>query len=102
MKQLIPDSLSDEMTLKEVCERCFIDAESVIRLVDYGIAEPAGSDYSSWRFTTRSYLRIRKALRLQRDLAINAAGVALAMDLLEQLQHANREIEHLRQQLGEE
>lgn len=102
MKQLIAESASDEMTLKEICERCFIDAESVIRLVNYGIAEPVGSDYTSWRFTTRSYLRIRKALRLQRDLAINEAGVALAIDLLEQLSFAHREIEHLRRKLGED
>lgn len=102
MKQLIPESVSDDMTLKEVCERCFIDAESVIRLVSYGIAEPAGSDYTSWTFTTRGYLRIKKALRLQRDLAINEAGVALAIDLLDQLQLANREIEHLRRKLSED
>ena len=101
MKELTPESENEEMTLKEVCERCLIDAESIIRLVNYGIVDPKGSDYASWTFSSRCYLRIRKAIRLQRDLSINEAGAALAIDLLDRLNAANREVEQLRRQLGE-
>lgn len=102
MKPLIPESVPDDMSLKEVCERCVIDAESVIRLVEYGIVDPRGKGYANWRFSSHGYLRIRRALRLQRDLDLNASGVALAIDLLEQLNAAHQEIRLLRGRLGEE
>lgn len=99
MKNSNPEPLHEEMTLKEICERFFIDAELVIQLVDYGIVEPRGSDCGSWTFSSRSYLRIRKALRLQRDFSLNHPGVALAIELLDKLDSANREIQHLRRRL---
>lgn len=102
MKEFTAESLPEGMTLKEVCDRCVVDAETVIRYVDYGIVDPQGDDCARWTFTAHGYLRIRKALRLQRDLALNAPGVALAIDLLDQLDSANREIRQLRKLLGEE
>lgn len=103
MKELTLEVTADNLTLKDLCERCLVDAETVIRLVDYGIAEPvSGKLVAEWRFSAAGYLRIRKALRLQRDLAINAAGVALAIDLLDELQMAQRELDCLRRQLAQD
>lgn len=36
-------------------------------------------------FTTLSIVRVAKARRLERDLGLNLPGVALALDLLDQL-----------------
>jgi chaperone modulatory protein CbpM len=38
-----------------------------------------------WRFSMNDLRRIKTALRLQRDLEVNLAGVALVLDLLDQL-----------------
>ena len=99
MSELQLGDTLEELTLKEVCERCFVNAEQVIGLVEYGVVEPRGERYSEWRFSVTGYLRIRKALRLQRDLSINEAGVALAIDLLDQLKSANEEIAYLRRRM---
>jgi chaperone modulatory protein CbpM len=50
-------------------------------------------DASEWRFSGAALRRARIALRLERDLGVNLPGVALALDLLEELQRLRRERE---------
>lgn len=99
MSELLTPEYTVELSLREVCERCAVTAEQVITLVDYGVVEPYGHSYAEWRFSARSYLQLRRALRLQRDLSINPAGVALALELLDQLQQARQEVSYLRQRM---
>jgi chaperone modulatory protein CbpM len=100
MDEIVIEYMNVELSLSDICERCQVDDQTVIRLVNLGVAEPQGGQYSEWRFSASGYLLIKKALRLQRDLALNDEGVALAIDLLERLQDANSEIEYLRQRLA--
>jgi len=81
-----------ELSLIELSRACSSSTEPVIELVAEGVLEPAGQDQTQWRFSGPSLLTARTALRLQQDLNINLAGVALALDLLE-------EIETLRERL---
>jgi len=74
-----------ELTLVELCRTCQLPAEQVYELVDEGIIEPLGREPARWRFRWTSVHRVRCALRLQRDLGVNLAGAALALDLLEEL-----------------
>jgi chaperone modulatory protein CbpM len=39
-----------------------------------------------WRFSGGTVVRVRSALRLQRDLGVNLAGIGLALDLMEELE----------------
>lgn len=80
------------LTLAEICGACAVHAESIIGLINEGVLDPAGSGPHDWRFTGLQMRHARTALRLQRDLEINTAGVALALQLLD-------EIEMLRAQL---
>jgi chaperone modulatory protein CbpM len=48
-------------------------------------------DAAEWRFSGAQLRRARIALRLERDLGVNAAGVALALELLEELEQLRRE-----------
>lgn len=82
-----------ELTLAELCNACSQHAEWVIQLVDEGVLEPVGSEQREWRFSVISLQRAQTAIRLQRDLGVNLAGVALALDLLD-------EITTLRSRLG--
>lgn len=75
-----------EFTLQELCRACRVPAERIFELVDEGLVEPAGPDPSVWRFRGISVRRVRCALRLERDLGVNVAGAALALDLLEELE----------------
>ena len=74
-----------ELTLSDLCRVCRLPAEQVFELVEEGIVEPLGRDASRWRFRGASVRRIRCALHLRRDLGVNWAGAALAMELLDEL-----------------
>jgi chaperone modulatory protein CbpM len=75
-----------EMTLAELCSVCDLSAEQVFGLVEHGVVEPRGRQPSRWYFRGVSVRRIRCAQRLERDLGVNIAGAALALDLLEELE----------------
>ncbi len=75
-----------ELTLAELCRLCRVPAEQVRELVDEGIVEPLGREPCQWRFRGVSVRRVHCALRLQRDLGVNLAGAALALDLLEEME----------------
>jgi chaperone modulatory protein CbpM len=84
----------DPLTLAELCRACGVHADWVINLVEEGIIEPDGKEIYLWHFSGVSLVRVRSALRLQRDLGINLAGIGLALDLME-------ELEKLRTQLNQ-
>ncbi len=73
------------LTLIEVCQICEVSAERVIELVDAGVIEVEGNEPPQWLFDALAFQRLRAALRLERDLGVNPAGAALALDLLEEL-----------------
>lgn len=74
-----------ELTLSELCRACNAHAELIIELVEEGVLEPSGSDPDTWVFKGGSLKITRVALRLQADLGVNLAGVALALQLLDEL-----------------
>ncbi|MGZ4981556.1 MAG: chaperone modulator CbpM [Methylobacter sp.] len=76
----------DSLTLEQLCHACDVHAEWVISLVEESIIEPQGDEIQVWRFSGASLVRVRSALRLQRDLGLNLAGIALALDLMEELE----------------
>lgn len=75
-----------ELTLAQFCRTCRLPAEQVIALVEEGVIEPRGRVPAQWRFRGISVRRVHCALRLERDLGVNAAGAALVLDLLEELE----------------
>jgi chaperone modulatory protein CbpM len=75
----------DHLSLGQLCRACDVHAEWVICLVEEGIIEPEGNEIQSWRFSGANLVRVRSALRLQRDLGINLAGIGLALDLIEEV-----------------
>lgn len=81
------------LSLAELCRASQLPAERVIELVEEGVVEPIGKQPESWRFRGVSLRRIRCAQRLKQDLGVNTPGVALALDLLD-------ELEQLRARLG--
>ena len=75
------------VTLRELCRVFDLHADDVVELVEFGVIEPArGRRPSEWRFSAGTLVRVRRALRLQHDLQLNYAGLALALDLLEEVQ----------------
>lgn len=83
------------VTLGELCIRCNTDAGFIEEMVSYGVIEPHGSVQQEWRFSVDDLLRLQRARRLQRDLALNPPGLALALDLLEEVNDLRRELAEL-------
>ena len=74
------------LSLRQLCDSCAVRAEYIIELVDEGFIEPSGVEKSHWCFSGVSIKRVQKAKRLQRDLGINLAGVALVIDLIDEIE----------------
>ena len=103
------------LTLTEVCRRVSLPEHAVIEIVEVGIVRPvAGSPMAgtpaagapaagsarAWRFDDQTLVVLSRAARLHEDLDLDWHGVALALDLLEELDTLRRENEQLRQRLS--
>ena len=75
-----------EVTLAQLCEVCAVQAEAIEAMMEEGIVVATGGGVSAWRFTRSTVVRVRTVLRMQRDLEVNLAGAALALDLLERIE----------------
>lgn len=82
---LVGEIVEEELTLtvEELCQACAVEHERVAELVEQGLLElQAGGEL---RLAGDSLRRARVALRLQRDLGVNAAGAVLVVELLERI-----------------
>lgn len=80
----------DMVTLEDLCRSCTIEVETVTLLVAEGILDPVGGDVEHWQFTVGSLRRVKTAIHLQRDLGVNLAGAALALELLDRIAELER------------
>jgi len=82
-----------ELTLADVCRACAVQVDRIIELVAEGVLAPVGDGPPRWRFTYTHMRHARVALRLQRDLGVNLAGAALALQLLEEVEALRARLE---------
>ena len=85
---VITGSLLDEqieLSMSEICRVCNRHAVWIIELVEEGVLDPIGSEPNQWRFSGSSLQKAHTAMRLERDLGLNLAGIALVLDLLDEL-----------------
>jgi chaperone modulatory protein CbpM len=80
----------DMVTIGDLCRSCTVEIETVTLLVEEGILEPVGSDVKHWQFTVASLRRVKTVIHLQRDLGVNLAGAALALELLDRIAELER------------
>jgi len=66
-----------QLTLVQLCHACNAEADAVVELVAHGVLDPEGDDPRDWRFAGDSL----------RDLDVNMAGAALALDLMDRIDH---------------
>ena len=87
-RELFRATILDEetrFTLHEVCEFCSIRESAVIEMVEEGITEPLDATAATLEFSGVAVTRLMMACRLQRDLHVNLAGAALALELLDEI-----------------
>jgi chaperone modulatory protein CbpM len=81
-----------ELDVDALCRASRCSREWVVALVDEGALSPLHAS-GEWRFDGDALRRARRAAGLLREFELNAAGLALALDLLDR-------IDGLTQQLG--
>ncbi|MEO7885603.1 MAG: chaperone modulator CbpM [Polaromonas sp.] len=85
----------DELTLDDLCRACAAQSELIVDLVHEGLLAPLGAGPEVWRFTGVHLHRATVAVRLQRDLGVNPAGAALALELMDELDSLRRQLHRL-------
>ncbi|MDP3608044.1 MAG: chaperone modulator CbpM [Methylophilus sp.] len=81
-----------QMTAVELCHSIGLEHEYLIAWVYEGILSPTGNSPEDWQFGGDSLSRAKKALRLSRCLEINTPGVAMVMDLLDEISLLRKQI----------
>lgn len=84
---------------EQLCEIFGIEVMMIRDLVAYDILVPSGHAPDEWLFDMAQLKRLRTALRLQRDLELNLAGVALVLHMLEELEELRAQTVLLNQHL---
>ena len=81
--------------LDELCGTCRIESQVIVEMVEEGIVEPIGQETTEWRFTASQLPRVRRAVHLYHDLELNLAGVALALDLLDEVSELRTRLQQM-------
>lgn len=89
---IVEDSV--QFTLVELSVACHADTTQVVALIEEGVITPSGGSVEPWRFDGVVLPRARAAVRLMRDLELNAAGTAVALDLLAEIERLRARLRH--------
>jgi chaperone modulatory protein CbpM len=84
---------SHTLTLEELCERCQVEITWIDEMVAQGVISPVEGGRQFAEVTIRT---VRTARRLEHDFALNPSGVALAMDLLSEIDRLKSELRRRR------
>ena len=92
--QALPGAIFEEsevLTVKDLSHMCAVDERHIVEFVEEGVLHVIDI-HTEWRFSGTALRRARVALRLERDLELNLAGVALVIDLMEEMEQLRREL----------
>ena len=92
-EQALTGTIFDEsvvLTVKDLSRMCAVEERHIVEFVDEGVLHAVVIE-SEWRFNGAALRRARLALRLERDMELNLAGVALALDLIEEIERLRRD-----------
>jgi chaperone modulatory protein CbpM len=68
-------------------------------MVSYGALTPQGDDVSTWTFTTRSLVVVRKAQRLQREFELDTHAATVVLRYLERIEALEAQLRSLQAKL---
>lgn len=91
-QQTYQPDIEYSFSLAEISRCCGVTAEQILVLVSEGVLSPQGSTQREWRFASSDLSRALSAVRLERDLGVNPAGAALAVDLLDEMQQLRQRV----------
>lgn len=84
------------ISFTEVCHKYNIPKELLSDMIEQGLFPNQPTDPEHIALSQKELRRIESAFRLHRDLGINLPGVALALELLEEMEKMHKELDILR------
>lgn len=87
------------MAWAELAERTRVEPACMAELVEMGWIEPLRTGSEEYLFRQRDVYRIKKLLRLCRDLEISYAGASIIVDLIERIEELETRIAELKRLL---
>ena len=93
--EVIDDDMS--LSLIELCKACKGSEELISSWVFEGVLEPVGQQPQEWRFSGLAVRRARLAFAMAEEMEINESGIALALDLLDQIQLLEKKLTQIAQ-----
>ncbi|KFI21090.1 MerR family transcriptional regulator, partial [Nitrosococcus oceani] len=83
---LLEDTL---FSLDELAQSCQVSREWIIERVQWGLLlndDATGTDPNAWIFDSRSFMRIRRIIAVERDFEGNPELAGLVADLIEEIE----------------
>lgn len=100
--ELVSESMT--FTLQELCLRCGMEHQQLQQLVEFGTITPLArprSGNNDWQFSADTLQLLAKAARMQQAFELDAAGLAISLELLDELQRTRRQVQKLSQLLAQ-
>ncbi len=88
-------------SLDELTRSCQVTREWVIERVQWGLLlneDLAHADPDSWFFNSRSFMRVKRIVAVERDFECNAELAGLVADMIEEIEHLRAHLKTARLQ----
>ena len=80
--------LEHALSARELCEVCQVEETWLREFISHGSLH----EHSTELYSATSIVRVRKAKRLERDLNLNVSGIALVLDLLDEIEKLKTQV----------
>ena len=84
--------LDEPLTFEVLAETVGAKRSLVMRLAERGLIDTVDTEANETLVPRRVVIQLRRMQRLRRDLGVNYAGAAVILDLVERIEHLNREL----------
>lgn len=88
------------LTLQQLSDAAELHAALVEEFIQYGLIEPTAAEAPDLLFPISCIERLRRIIRLRRDLGVNLAGVAVILEMRQHMEELQKELERLRRSAG--
>lgn len=88
------------LTLDQLSDAAELQPALVEKFIQYGLIEPTPAEASRLLFPISCIERLRRIIRLRRDLGVNLAGVAVILEMRQHMEDLQKELERLRRSKG--
>ena len=82
----------DRISLETLADWTRVHPQRIEYYIEYGLLEPCERLGRQLFFTTSAVSRVRTIERLRQEMGVNLAGIAIILDLLEQLQRSRQDL----------